>query len=314
MKKKILVIGSLNIDQSIHVKEMPLEGQTIMGENLVFAAGGKGANQACAAGRLGADVTMLGCVGDDDFGRMQMESLRQAGVDISKLKVTKDAATGTAVIYVNERGNNCIVVAAGANQECDTAYLKENEKLFQEYEYILLQMEIPYDAVYYAIRQGKKAGCKVVLNPAPAPDSMPEDIWDKLHFITPNETELMGLTGMPVSDQEEIKKAAESLLAKGVENVLVTMGEKGVMVVNKAGAVVYPARTCSPVDTTAAGDTFNGGLLTALAEGRSVEEACRFGNTASSITVTRKGAQSSIPDREETLEQMKDFCPAPEII
>ena len=166
MKKKILVIGSLNIDQSIHVKEMPLEGQTIMGENLVFAAGGKGANQACAAGRLGADVTMLGCVGDDDFGRMQMESLRQAGVDISKLKATKDAATGTAVIYVNERGNNCIVVAAGANQECDTAYLKENEKLFQEYEYILLQMEIPYDAVYYAIRQGKKAGCKVVLNPA----------------------------------------------------------------------------------------------------------------------------------------------------
>ena len=124
----------------------------------------------------------------------------------------------------------------------------------------------------------------------------------------------MGLTGMPVSNQEEIKKAAESLLAKGVENVLVTMGEKGVMVVNKAGAVVYPARTCSPVDTTAAGDTFNGGLLTALAEGRSVEEACRFGNTASSITVTRKGAQSSIPDREETLEQMKDFCPAPEII
>ena len=117
-------------------------------------------------------------------------------------------------------------MAAGANQECDTAYLKENEKLFQEYEYNPSQDGNPYDAVYYAIRQGKKAGCKVVLNPAPAPDSMPEDIWDKLHFITPNETELMGLTGMPVSNQEEIKKAAESLLAKGVENVLVTMGEK----------------------------------------------------------------------------------------
>lgn len=131
-----------------------------MGNNLVFTGGGKGANQAFAAGRLGADVVMLGCVGDDDFGKMQMESLRQAGVDITKLKITKEAATGTAVIYVNEKGNNCIVVAPGANNECNVEYLKENAALFQEYEYILLQMEIPYDAVYYAIRQGKKAGAK----------------------------------------------------------------------------------------------------------------------------------------------------------
>lgn len=154
----------------------------------------------------------------------------------------------------------------------------------------------------------------MVLNPAPAPEFIPEDIWDKLYFITPNETELMGLTHMPVSDTQQVKKAAESLLAKGVENVLVTMGERGVMVVNRKGAIVYPAKKCKPVDTTAAGDTFNGGLLAALAEDWSLEEACRFGNAASSIAITRKGAQSSIPDRKDTLKQMEDYCPLPEII
>ncbi|MCU6763033.1 Ribokinase [uncultured Roseburia sp.] len=309
---KILVIGSLNMDQSVHVKEMPLEGQTILGENLTFSNGGKGANQACAAGKLGGQVVMLGSIGRDNFGDMQYQGLKNAGVSVSNLHISEDRATGTAVIYINERGNNCIVVAPGANEACSVDYLKEHDRLFQGCDYILLQMEIPYDAVFYAVRRGQELGKKVVLNPAPAPDSLPDDIWRGLYFITPNETELMTLTGMPVTNMQQIRLAAEKLLEKGVQNVLVTVGEEGVVVVNHEQALRYPTRPCRPVDTTAAGDTFNAGFLVSLAEGKEISEACRFGNMASSIAVTRPGAQNSIPFRDEVLEELKNFHPVPE--
>lgn len=309
MNGGILVVGSLNMDESIQVKEMPVQGETILGKSLVFTPGGKGANQACAAGKLGGQVAMLGCVGDDDFGRAQKEQLSGVGVEIAALKTSQTQPTGTAIILVNQAGNNCIVVASGANMDCDAAYLQENDDLLQQCDYVLLQMEIPYEAIFYTIRRAAELGKKVVLNPAPAPDTLPEDIWKKLTYLTPNETELSKLTGMPVDTPQQLRAAALRLLRRGVQNVLVTIGKQGVLLVNQAGAVLYPTTDKKPIDTTAAGDTFNAAFLVGLSEGKSEEEAIRFGNMASSITVTRKGAQASIPTRAETEAELENFHP-----
>lgn len=308
-KKKILVVGSLNMDQTIGVVDIPRVGESVMGYGMTFSAGGKGANQAYSGGKLGGDVVMLGSVGDDDFGRQQRENLQSAGVDASKIRISPTEATGTAVIYVNKDGNNCIVIAAGANNECDIPYLSEHTSLIGDCEYVLMQMEIPHEAVYYMAETAAKLGKKVVLNPAPAPDSLPDEIYPMLEYITPNETELMKLTGMPGGTPEEIRAASLKLYEKGVKNVLVTVGEQGVILTNENGTVRYPTFPQKPVDTTAAGDTFNAAFLVGLSEGKSVEEAIRFGNMASSITVTRKGAQAAIPSREEVEEAMKDFRP-----
>ncbi|NLL75636.1 MAG: ribokinase [Clostridiales bacterium] len=307
MKKKILVIGSLNVDMVIEMKNMPLVGETVLGTQLTYIPGGKGANQACAVGKLGGDVKMLGCVGEDEFGDIQKDNLSACGVDTSYFKRSKTKKTGTASIYVDERGNNSIVVVAGANQECDISYLREHDDIIKECDYVILQMEIPYDAIFYAVNRAKELGKTVILNPAPAPEKLPDEILAKLDYITPNETELMKLCGRDGAQIDDFIEGAKMLLQKGVKNVLVTLGERGALLVNANMAEVFPTRKVVSVDTTAAGDCFNGAFAVALAEGRSQKEAIVFANVSSSIAVTRNGAQTSIPRREETDELLKNM-------
>lgn len=299
MLKSILVVGSLNMDLVIRVKKLPLIGETILGEDILYIPGGKGANQACAIGRLGGKVTMLGCVGSDNFGRMQKEQLTSCNVDVSCFKESIEKSTGTAVIYIDVKGDNTIVVIPGANNECDVAYLKEHDQLFRQSDYILLQMEIPKEAIAYALSRAKELGKTVILNPAPAPDSISDEMLNMIDYIIPNETELMKLSQVESSDLESIKEGAKVLLAKGVKNVIVTMGERGCLFVNEKTTDHYPTRQVDAVDSTAAGDCFCGAFIVGLAEGKTVCEAIKLANTASSIVVTRKGAQSSIPTREE---------------
>lgn len=298
--KKILVIGSLNMDIVIEMKRMPIVGETVLGTKMTYVPGGKGANQAYAAARLGGDVKMLGCIGDDDFGRVQKSNLTKSGVDTDDLKRTETKGTGMASIYVDECGDNAVVVVPGANMECNVGYLKKNDAAFRECDYVILQMEICCDAIYYAIGRARELGKTIILNPAPVPDSLPDEIFAMLDYITPNESELMKLCGKEGDSLEDYAKGARRLLRKGVKNVLVTLGKKGALFVSKETEELFPARKVSAVDTTAAGDCFNGAFAVALAEGRRLDEAVAFANAASSIAVTRCGAQTSIPAREET--------------
>lgn len=299
MEDEILIIGSLNMDAVIRMNELPKKGETVLGQSLTYVPGGKGANQACASGKLGGKTTMLGCVGGDMFGIQQLENLKKNNIDISYMQKMDEKPTGTAVIYVDHEGNNNIVVVPGANATCDKQYLKKHDFLFQSHKFFVFQMEIPYDAIFYGIARAKELGKITILNPAPAPDTIPDKVLEKIDYLTPNETELIKLSGMPSVSEENIRKGARFLLSKGVKNVLVTLGHKGVMLVNDNVEKIYPARKVKAVDTTAAGDCFNGALVTALAEGKELEEAVIFANLASSVAVTRKGAQSSIPNRSE---------------
>ena len=307
MAKRILIIGSLNMDMVIEMKAMPKVGETVLGDTLTYVPGGKGANQTYAAGKIGGNVTMLGCVGDDSIGGILIQNLAASGANTSAIRRVDGKPTGTAVIYVNEEGNNSIVVVSGANYACDVAYLKEYDHLIAETDYVMLQMEIPYDTVFYAIRRASELGKTVILNPAPAPlpEQIPEDIWGKIDYFTPNETELLKLTGQDILSMENVKKGAESLIQKGVKHVLVTLGDKGVFFHDGKNTEVFPARKVEAVDTTAAGDCFSGAFVAGLAEGKSIADAVAMANLASSLAVTRKGAQSSIPTRQELDELMK---------
>lgn len=299
MGKGILIVGSLNMDIVVEMTKMPELGETVMGKHLSYIPGGKGANQACAAGKLGGHVTMLGCVGNDNFGTRQIQLLKESHVCMEYVGVREEEPTGTAVIYVDGTGANSIVVIPGANACCDIQYLKEHDELFQNCSYAMFQMEIPKEAVYYGIARAKELGKTTILNPAPAPEALPEEIWEKIDFFTPNETELAKLAGLKEMDERSIRRGARKILAKGVKQVLVTMGSKGVLWVNDKTEQIFPARKVEAVDTTAAGDCFNGAFVTALQQGYSIEDAITFANLASSIVVTRKGAQSSIPERDE---------------
>ncbi len=303
-----MVIGSLNMDMVIEMKRMPVVGETVLGTQVSYVPGGKGANQAYTAAKLGGKVKMLGCIGKDDFGEVQKSNLTKCGVDTDDLKRVKEQGTGMASIYVDERGDNTIVVVPGANLECNISYLKEYDKALEECDYVILQMEIAGEAIYYAINRAKELGKTIILNPAPVPDSLPDEIFSKLDYITPNETELMKLCGKEGGSMKDYAEGARELLKRGVKNVLVTMGKKGALFVNREKEELFPARKVSAVDTTAAGDCFNGAFVVALAEGRELDEAVMFANAASSIAVTRNGAQTSIPAREEVEEILAEMA------
>lgn len=307
MAKRILIIGSLNMDMVIEMNAMPKVGETVLGSTLTYVPGGKGANQTYAAGKIGGNVAMLGCVGSDTLGEALIQNLAASGADTSAIRRVDGKPTGTAVIYVNAEGDNSIVVVSGANAACDIAYLREYDDLIAEADYVMLQMEIPYETVFYAIHRAKELGKTVILNPAPAPlaEQIPVDVWDKIDYFTPNETELLKLTNQNILSMENVKKGAEDLIQKGVKHVLVTLGDKGVFFYNGKSSEVFPARKVEAVDTTAAGDCFSGAFVTGLAEGKTIADAVAMANLASSLAVTRKGAQSSIPTRKELDELMK---------
>lgn len=297
MKGTLLVVGSLNMDASIRVARMPRVGETILGEQITFSPGGKGANQAYAAAKLGAAVHMAGAVGEDGFGQTLCDHLQSVGVDCSLVRRVPDVSTGSAFIVVDQDGNNSIIVAQGANAACTADQI--SEEAVKSCDAVLLQMEIPLDTIESVIRRAHDLGKLVVLNPAPAPNHLPPSLYQGIDWLTPNETELQTLTGETCCSMEDLVNAAQKLLDFGVQQVLVTVGDQGALWVNRERALLFPSRKVQAVDTTAAGDTFHGAWLCALLEGRSIEEAIVFGNLAASIAVTRPGAQSSIPDRAE---------------
>lgn len=302
--KKILVIGSSNIDYVVGVKDMPQTGETIMSRTFARNFGGKGANQAFACGRLGGQTSFISAVGDDGLGEPVKGNLAAAGVDTDGVRTAKGTPTGMAFICVNSEGNNSIVVIPGANDACDAEWIRENDAAIAGSDIVMTQLETPVDGVWDAIRRAAALNKTVILDPAPAPEApIPDDVYRCITYLTPNETELHSLTGLPVETEEEIAEAAGNLLAHGVKNVLVTIGERGAMLVNKAGRTVYPGYRVDPVDTTAAGDTFNAAMAVGLCgEDATMEAIMAFANAAAALSATRKGAQPSVPTAAEVRE------------
>ncbi len=298
---KIVVIGSSNTDLVINTSRIPDPGETVLGGRFMMAAGGKGANQAVAAQRLGGDVTLVTCIGDDLFGRDALAGYNREGMNTSFVSVRKGVPSGVASIFVDDGAENVIVVAPGANSELGKAEIDAAEKEIEAADFVLMQLETPMETEEYAASRAFAAGTKVVLNPAPAAE-LSDSLLSKLWLITPNRTETQLITGLPVTNTEEAAAAAEALVAKGVKNVVITLGSKGAYVLSEDFRGVIPANPVKAVDTTGAGDTFNGALCVALSEGRSLRDACRFAAKASAISVTRMGAQPSIPFRNEIAE------------
>ena len=304
---KILVVGSLNVDMVMNVDHMPAEGETILCDGMTLVPGGKGANQACAAGRLGTDVAMLGAIGDDDYGALQLKSLSEAGVEVGGLLKKEGQNTGTAFITVNKSGNNSIVVVPGANSAFRPEDIEANRELIEQCEIMILQLEIPLDTVCYAAKLAKSLGKTVILDPAPVPEHCPEELYEYVDIVKPNETELGMLTGIAEA-QKHLTEAAQVLKARGVKNVLVTLGGDGVYINPESGEEIrIPACKVKAVDTTAAGDSFTAALAAMLLNGESLEAAAEFANRVSAIVVTRKGAQSSIPTIDEVVNYSKEL-------
>ncbi|MEG0914109.1 MAG: ribokinase [Oscillospiraceae bacterium] len=300
MAKKILVAGSSNIDFVLNVKKMPQKGETITSKAFNKIPGGKGANQACACGMLGGQCTFLSAVGTEGLGDIIVESLNKANVNTKQIEFTENEPTGMAIISVDDCGENEIILVPGANSICNYAYFMKNEDCINEADIVISQLETPPNDVYELLNFAKKANKLTILNPAPAPDYLPEDVLQGLDYITPNETELQRLTGMPTQTIDQISKAARTLLSKGVKNVLVTIGPRGALLCSDKIEKQFLPYDVKPVDTTAAGDVFNAAIAVALAEERNIEDAIMFANAASSIAITRKGAQTSIPTRSQT--------------
>ena len=296
----IYVIGSSNTDMVVKVDKLPLPGETVMGGIFFMNPGGKGANQAVAAARLGADVFFVVHIGNDLFGKQAVQQF-QTGENINTSLVTMDPdhPSGVALIVVDAKGENSISVAPGSNSYLDIQKVDQALKGVIPPAIVLLQMEIPEKTIEYAIEMSHAKGLRVILNPAPARPVNPS-VLKKLYMITPNESEAELLTGTSVTDVDSAAAAAKALKEMGVNNVIITMGAKGAFLLTDVIAKVIPSPPVSAVvDTTAAGDCFNGALTVALAEGRAVEEAVAFACSAASISVTRIGAQASLPYRKE---------------
>ena len=297
MRGKILVIGSTNTDMTAFCGKMPAPGETVMGNDFVMGPGGKGANQAVAAKRLGGDVRFICKVGEDIFGENTIRHFNEEGLDTSGVMISKKPS-GVALITVDESAENCIVVAPGANNDYTVDDIRRCEGTIQDCDILLMQLEIPVPAVVEAARIAYEAGKKVVLNPAPALD-LPEEIFRYLTLFIPNESELAKYSGVAVEDAESAKSAAKVLMDKGVGNIIVTMGSKGSLICDGENAAFVKAHKVEAVDTTGAGDCYCGALCVALSEGASLIEAAEFATKASAIAVQRPGAQNAMPYRKE---------------
>ena len=293
----ILVIGSSNTDMTVKTKALPKPGETVLGGIFTMGAGGKGANQAVAARRLGGEVKFICKVGRDIFGDNAIAHYQQEGLDTGGV-LRSELPSGVALISVDEHAENCIVVASGANNDLTEADIEAVAGDIRNCGILLLQLEIPVPSVVKAARIAHEAGATVVLNPAPA-CPLPDELFRYVDLFIPNETELSTFSGLPVSDEESAAKAAAAMQAKGVGKLIVTMGSKGSLICEGGEPVFVPARKVKAVDTTAAGDTFCGALCVALSEGRSLKEAAEFATAASALTVQKMGAQDSIPYRKD---------------
>lgn len=298
--KKILVIGSLNMDTVIETPRIPAPGETIMGKAVKLVPGGKGANQVYTMGKLGGNVSMIGAVGEDSFGEMLIDNLKRVKVDVSGVERIVGGTTGQAFIPVDDAGENSIIVIGGTNGLVDEALLRRHEDLMDACDIVVMQQEIPLSTVMAAKELAVEKGKTIIVDPAPAA-AMPDEFWKDIDYMKPNETELGILVGRGLHTQEEYRAAAYEMLEKGVKHLLVTLGSKGCLFLSKGEEEFIPAVKVKAVDTTAAGDCFTGAFAVALSQGKAEREAIAFAQRASAIAVTRKGAQTSVPSYEEVV-------------
>ncbi|MEI7830451.1 MAG: ribokinase [Prolixibacteraceae bacterium] len=296
--QSIVVVGSTNTDMVIKTTKLPLPGETILGGDFLMNPGGKGANQAVAAARLKGNVILVAKTGEDVFGSQAKKLFQAENLNTDFLFSDPDSPSGIALITVDDHAENCIVVAPGANARLLKADIDLAKGAILQSGIVLMQLEIPLETVIYTAKLAFSAGIKVILNPAPA-QPLPDELLKMLYLITPNETEAELLTGIAVTDTHTAEKAARLLLNKGVQVVIVTLGSKGALLVKGSQCQLIPAFPVQAIDTTAAGDCFNGALAVAIAEGTDLVSAITFANKAASISVTRMGAQASAPYRVE---------------
>ena len=297
-RRQILVVGSSNTDMVIKAAHLPRPGETILGGTFFMNPGGKGANQAVAIARLGGPVTFICKTGSDIFGHQSQQLFAEEGINTSYVFSDSGNPSGVALITVDEKAENCIVVASGANANLLPSDLEKAEEAIERADLVLMQLEVPMETVCFVADIAWQKGKKVILNPAPA-HPLPADLLRHLYLITPNETEAEMITGVKITDESSAGEAARALSGMGVQHVIITLGSKGALIYSNGKAEMVPALKVEAVDTTAAGDVFNGALTVALSEGRSLKEAARFACKASAISVTRVGAQSSAPYRNE---------------
>jgi ribokinase len=295
---KVVVVGSSNTDMIIKMERIPRPGETIIGGDFFMAAGGKGANQAVAAARLGGEVTFVAKVGTDMFGKQAIENFKQEGINADFVVEAPENPSGVALIFVDQKGENSIAVASGANNSLADQDVTAAQGKLEESDVLLLQLETPLDTVRHAARLAAEQGVTVILNPAPARE-LDDELLSYITVLTPNETETELLTGVKVVNEESGRAAAQVLRSRGVNNVVITLGSEGSLIVTEDQAIKVPTKEIEAMDTTAAGDCFNGALACALAEGKSLEEAARFANLAGALSATKMGAQPSLPTREE---------------
>lgn len=297
MKAKIVVVGSSNTDMILKLERIPKPGETILGGEFVTAAGGKGANQAVAAAKAGGAVTFIARVGQDMFGQQAVAGFIESGINVDHVQRDK-TASGVALIFVAKDGENSIGVGSGANARLMPADVKKAKSAFLSASAVVMQLETPLETVQAAAELADARKTTVILNPAPA-QKLPDALLKKISILTPNETEAEILTGIKITNEPSCAKAADALLRKGVKTVIITLGSRGSYIATATSKQLVPGFKVKAVDTTAAGDTFNGALAVALAEGKSMYDAVRFANAAGAISVTRMGAQPSAPTRSE---------------
>ena len=298
MNRKIVVIGSCNTDMVINMERLPLPGETLLGGKFFMNSGGKGANQAVAAARLGGKVIFIAKVGNDPFGIRSIDQYKAEGIATKHVLVDKEHPSGVALILVDAHGENSIAVASGANAHLTPQDIDEAQVAIEEGDIVLMQLETPMETVEHAARMAKQIGKRVILNPAPA-QVLPEALLRSLYMLIANETEAEYISGTQITDMNSVARAADIICNKGVENVVITLGAKGAFVKERGAYHQVQGLRVKAVDATAAGDTFCGALCVALAEGKGITEAVEFANRAAAVTVTRMGAQSSLPYRSE---------------
>ena len=298
----VIVIGSANRDLTVRLERLPRIGETVSEGEFYTSFGGKGANQAVAARKAGAEVTFIAKVGRDENGDAMVRHLEESGLSTERIVRDEKAASGVALIMVDKDGRNMIAVAPGSNRNLTEEEIVNNTDAIARARVLLIQLEVPLDAVQRALAIAREQNVTTILNPAPV-RQLPEDLLSLVNILTPNEVEAGMLTGATVADARDALAAAHRLLDAGVKHVIVTLGEKGSLWVTLGLEHFFPPRRVTPVDSTAAGDAFNGALACALAEGRKMDDAIRFANAAGALTVTRKGAQSALPARGE-IEQL----------
>ncbi|WP_144172160.1 ribokinase [Pseudomonas sp. Kh13] len=295
MNAKVVVVGSLNMDLVARAQRLPRAGETLPGESFCTVPGGKGANQAVAAARLGGSVAMIGNVGDDAYGQQLHRALYVEGIDCQGVITCQGVSSGVALITVDAASQNCIVIIPGGNGLLTPQSVQRFDALLQAAEVIICQLEVPADTVAWTLARGHELGKQVILNPAPATGPLPADWFAHIDYLTPNESEAEALTGVAVTDLDAARRAGERLLQLGAGKVIITLGAQGALLVTAKGHQHFPAPLVQPLDTTAAGDTFIGGFAAGLVRGLEEGDAIAFGQRAAALSVTRAGAQPSIP-------------------